>query len=165
MRALRFLTSGLLLVAAVLLVAMMLVSVMDVLLRISGGTPIFGAYELVELALAGVAFLAIPEACRRDQHLLVDLVDQVASRRVVQALRVFATVMSLGFLAVLCLHMIDPLIEKLRYEEITINLQLPLWWSGALILLGFAAALLAVVGVLVRQLISLRSNESIRENE
>ena len=48
----RFLTR----VAAVFLLAMMLINVVDVGLRISVNAPIFGTYEIVEFLLAAVAF-------------------------------------------------------------------------------------------------------------
>ena len=58
-------------VAAVLLIGMVAINVADVALRSGLNAPIFGTYEIVELMLAAVAFLAIPEAFLRDQHIAI----------------------------------------------------------------------------------------------
>lgn len=137
--AARFLTR----VAAVFLVAMVAINVVDVGLRSGLNQPIFGTYEIVELLLAAVAFLAIPEAFLRDQHINIELIDQVVSERTLDGLKAFGALAAVVFLGLLTFFMIRPALDFIEFNEVTIDLQIPLIWSAALILLGMAAALVA----------------------
>jgi TRAP-type C4-dicarboxylate transport system permease small subunit len=74
--------------AAVFLCAMMMVTVADVVLRSLVKYPIFGTFDLVELFLVTLIFLGLPETFRREEHVVVDLVDHLAPQRVVALLRV-----------------------------------------------------------------------------
>lgn len=144
----RFLTR----VAAVFLLAMMLINVVDVGLRVSINAPIFGTYEIVEFMLAAVAFLAIPEAFLRDQHITIELIDQVLPARVIDVLRAFGTFCGLTFVTLLAWHMVQPTLDYIEFDEITMDLQLPLIWKAALILTGVGAAVLTALVLLVRDL-------------
>src|SRR5258706_14742611 len=64
--------------AAVCLVAMMLLTVADVVLRAFANAPIRGIYELIELLLAGTFFIALPAVFLRDDHILVNMIDDWA---------------------------------------------------------------------------------------
>ncbi|MGH6914044.1 MAG: TRAP transporter small permease subunit, partial [Geminicoccales bacterium] len=48
--------------------AMMMVTVTDVVLRSLFDYPIFGTFDLVELCLVALIFLALPETFRREEH-------------------------------------------------------------------------------------------------
>ena len=148
--AARFLTR----VAAVFLVAMVMINVVDVGLRSGLNRPIFGTYEIVELLLAAVAFLAIPDAFLRDQHINIELIDQVVSERAVAFLRAFGALAAVGFLGLLSWYMVRPALDFIRFDEVTINLQIPLIWKASLILLGMAAALVAATVMLCREIAS-----------
>jgi TRAP-type C4-dicarboxylate transport system permease small subunit len=142
----RFLTR----VAAVFLLAMMLINVVDVGLRVSINAPIFGTYEIVEFMLAAVAFLAIPEAFLRDQHITIELIDQVLPERVVDALRAFGTLCAMTFVGLMVWHMIQPAMDYVEFNEITMDLQLPLIWKVLLIMTGVGAAVLTALVLFVR---------------
>ncbi len=142
----RFLTR----VAAVFLLAMMLINVVDVGLRVSINAPIFGTYEIVEFMLAAVAFLAIPEAFLRDQHITIELIDQVLPARVIDWLRAFGTLCAMVFVGLLFWHMVQPAIDYVEFNEITMDLQLPLIWKAVLIMTGIGAAVLTALVLFVR---------------
>ncbi len=144
----RFLTR----VAAIFLIAMMLVNVVDVGLRVSINAPIFGTYEIVEFMLAAVAFLAIPEAFLRDQHITIELIDQVLPARAVDALRAFGTLCAMVFVALLFWHMIQPAMDYVEFNEITMDLQLPLIWKAVLIMTGVGASVLTALAMFIRDL-------------
>lgn len=143
--AARFLTR----VAAVFLLAMVAINIADVGLRSGLNAPIFGTYEIVELMLAAVAFLAIPEAFLRGEHITIELIDQVVSERVSDWLRVIGTLAALVFVALLAYHMVQPALDYIQLNEVTVDLQLPLIWKAVLILLGVAASIVAVAVVFV----------------
>ncbi len=113
--AARFLTR----VAAVFLLAMVAVNVVDVGLRSGFNAPIFGTYEIVGFLLAGVAFLAIPEAFLRDRHITIELIDQIVPARAVGWLRVFGTSTALFFVALLAWHMVQPALDYVEFNDIT----------------------------------------------
>lgn len=139
-------------VAAVFLLAMMAINVVDVGLRSGFNAPIFGTYEIVEFLLAAVAFLAIPEVFLRDQHITIELIDQVVPERVVEWLRAFGTLAALAFMALLAWHMVRPSLDFLAFNEITMDLQLPLIWKAALILTCVACAAVAAAVLFLRDL-------------
>jgi TRAP-type C4-dicarboxylate transport system permease small subunit len=142
----RFLTR----VAAIFLLAMMLINVVDVGLRVSINAPIFGTYEIVEFMLAAVAFLAIPEAFLRDQHITIELIDQLLPERVIDALRAFGTLCAMTFVGLMVWHMIQPAMDYVEFNEITMDLQLPLIWKVLLIMTGVGAAVLTALVLFVR---------------
>ena len=146
--AARFLTR----VAAVFLLAMVAINVVDVGLRSGFNAPIFGTYEIVEFLLAAVAFLAIPEVFLRDQHITIELIDQVVPQRVVDWLRATGTLAGLVFVALLTWHMVRPALDYVEFNEITMDLQLPLIWKAALILIGVASAVVAATALFVRDM-------------
>ncbi len=139
-------------VAAVFLVAMVLLNVVDVGLRSGFNAPIFGTYEIIELLLAAVAFLAIPEAFLRGQHITIELIDQVVSERTVDALRAFGTFSAMVFLFLVTYHMIQPALDYIEFNEISIDLQIPAIWKASPIFAAMALALVAVVVIFLRDL-------------
>ena len=131
---------------------MMLINVVDVGLRVSVNEPIFGTYEIVEFLLAAVAFLAIPEAFLRDQHITIELIDQVLPPRVIDALRAFGTLCALVFVTLMVWLMVQPALDYIEFNEITMDLQLPLIWKAVLIMTGVGAAVLTALVLFVRDL-------------
>jgi TRAP-type C4-dicarboxylate transport system permease small subunit len=139
-------------VAALFLVFMMGINVVDVILRAAFDAPIFGTYEIVELTLAAVAFFAIPEAFLRNEHVTIELIDQIAPDGVVRFLKVFGLGVTFVFFALLVYYMIPPAIDAVEYNEVSFDLHMPLIWRGSLILFAMAASLLVVALIFWREL-------------
>ena len=139
-------------VAAIFLLAMVAINVVDVGLRSSINAPIFGTYEIVEFLLAAVAFLAIPETFLRGQHITVELIDQMVSDHTVELLRAVGTLAALLYLGLLAWHMVQPALDFIEFNEITMDLQLPLIWKASLILAGVGLAAVTVAVLFVRDL-------------
>ncbi len=138
--------------AAVFLCAMMLVTVADVVLRSLLGYPIFGTFDLVELFLVTSIFLALPETFRREEHVVVDLVDHLAPARAIPPLRVLAAALAALLLALLLWHGVAPAWDTYVFGDRTLDLELPRWLHWLPILLGTAAALLVALLLLARSL-------------
>ena len=138
-------------VAALFLLAMMALNVVDVGLRSGFNAPIFGTYEIIEFLLAAVAFLAIPEVFLRDQHITIELIDQVVPESVVRWLKLIGTFVALVFVALLTWHMSQPAREFVEFNDVTIDLHLPLIWKAALVLAGFTFAVVAVLVMFLRE--------------
>ena len=134
------------LTAAAFVAAMMLLTVADVVLRALANQPIPGALEIVELLLACSFFLALPATFLRDEHIVVDIIDDVAPRRVPLLKRIAAA------LAVLALGMMAwqgwiAAKDALAFGDVTSYLSIPriAYWIPVLAgLIGAAAAAAAV---------------------
>ncbi len=141
-------------VAAIFLLAMMALNVIDVGLRSGFNAPIFGTYEIIELFLAATAFLAIPEVFLRDQHITIELIDQVVPESVVRWLKLIGTFVALVFVGLLAWHMTLPAREFVEFNDVTIDLHLPLIWKASLVLAAFAFAVAAVLVMFLREVSS-----------
>ena len=146
--AARFLTR----VAAIFLLAMVAINVIDVGLREGFNAPIFGTHEIVVFMLAAVAFLAIPEVFLRDQNITIELIDQVIPDRAARWLRAFGSLCALVYVTLLAWHMVQPALDYIEFDEITMDLQLPLIWQAALILTGLGTAVIAASALLLRDI-------------
>ena len=148
--AARFLTR----VAAIFLLAMVAINVIDVGLRESINAPIFGTHEIVVFMLAAVAFLAIPEVFLRDQHITIELIDQIIPARA-----------ALVYVGLLAWHMVAPAMDYIEFNEITMDLQIPLIWQASLILTGIAVAMITALVLLLRDISRARYNTENRLNK
>jgi len=146
--AARFLTR----VAAIFLLAMVAINVIDVGLREGLNAPIFGTHEIVVFMLAAVAFLAIPEVFLRDQNITIELIDQVIPDRAARWLRAFGSLCALVYITLLAWHMVQPALDYIEFDEITMDLQLPMIWQAALILTGLGTAVIAASALLLRDI-------------
>lgn len=130
------------------LAAMMLLTVADVVLRAVANRPIRGTFELVELLLACTFFLALPAAFLRDDHIVVDVIDYMAPRRVALLKRI-AEVIAVIVIAVMAWQGWLTARDTLVFNDVTSDLELPriLYWIPVLTGLvggGVAAAIMAV---------------------
>ncbi len=139
-------------VAALFLLAMMMLNVVDVGLRTGFNAPIFGTYEIVELLLAAVAFLAIPEVFLRDGHITIELIDQILPPGAIVWLRLVGTLAAMIFVALLAWHMLGSARDFIAFDDVTVDLQIPLIWKAALALAGVAVSVLAVLAIFLRDL-------------
>lgn len=72
--------------AAFSLAAMVAVVAADVLLRYALNRPIAASIELIEMAIVGCVFLALPEASARGSHVSIDYLDHALPQRWLKAL-------------------------------------------------------------------------------
>jgi TRAP-type C4-dicarboxylate transport system permease small subunit len=139
-------------VAAIALIGMVAVNVIDVGLRSGLNQPIYGTYELVELLLAAAAFFVIAEAFLTDSHITIELIDQVVPPRAVDVLRACGMAATVVFLVLLSWFMIQPAVDMVAFDEVTFDLRMPKILGGALVLIGIAAAAVAAFAIFVRDL-------------
>jgi TRAP-type C4-dicarboxylate transport system permease small subunit len=140
--------------AAVSLAAMMLVTVADVVLRAAINKPIRGTLEIVELLLACSFFLALPATFLRDEHIVVDMIDGMAPRRV-PLLRRIAALLGVVLMAVMAWQGWIAAKDALAFHDVTSDLALPRIWYWIPVLAGMiggciAAALMVFDGTRVR---------------
>jgi len=133
--------------AVISLVAMMMVTVADVVLRTTINYPIRGVLEIVELALTCTFFLALPASFLHDEHIVVDIV----GGRVLPLLRRIAAVIAIAVIAVLTWQGWKAAQDTLVFGDVTSDLALPRIYYWIPVLFGLAGSCLAAVAVAVRK--------------
>lgn len=129
---------------------MMLLTVADVALRALVNRPIQGTYELIELGLACTVFIALPAVFLRDEHLVVDVVDQLAPPRLVRLLDLAGALVSLAVLGVMLWHMVPLARDMQEFGDVTADLSIPkiVYWVPVLV--GIGASALATLVFMAR---------------
>lgn len=135
--------------AAVLaLLAMMLMTSTDVILRKLVDKPITGVPEMVELALGIAIFFAAPGVFARGANIAVDMIDHWLPAWIgaLKRLSAFLMVVTLG---VLTWHMWKPMVDILAYGDTSADLQIPKIWFMAPAWVGVAVSLLVAATILL----------------
>jgi TRAP-type C4-dicarboxylate transport system permease small subunit len=127
------------LAAALALIAMMLLTVADVLLRAFLNAPIRGTFEMVELLLACTVFIAMPAVFLRNEHITVD----VTGPRLRPLLKRIAEVIALGLIAVLAWQGFRRALDPVAAMDVTADLALPRFWYWVPVLAGLVGGGLA----------------------
>ena len=133
-------------IAAVFLAGMMLLTVTDVTLRAAFNLPIGGTFELIELLLAYTFFVALPAVFLRDENILVNVIDDVAPRRV-PALKRIALALAVVILTIMAWQGFIGARDTVAFNDVTADLGLPriLHWIALLVgVIGAAVAALAM---------------------
>ena len=133
--------------AGIALAAMMLVTVADVVLRAVATLPIRGTFEIVELLLACTFFLALPASFLRDEHIVVDIVDGWAPRRVA-LLRRIAGVLGVVLMGLMAWQGWIAARDTLAFNDVTSDLALPRIWYWVPVLAGMVGGAIAAAAML-----------------
>ena len=136
--------------AGVFLVAMMLLTVADVVLRAATNRPIRGMFEIVELLLACTFFIALPAVFLRDENLVVDVVDSLRPRWV-PWLRRFAELVAIPVLALMAWEGWKAAAETLVFNDVTSDLAIHRLWYWAPVLVGMVGGALAAVWMMLKK--------------
>jgi len=135
--------------AALVLAFMMLFTTYAVVMRQIFDTPILGVVDVMELALVVCIFLAMPGVFLRDEHVVVDVIDQMVSPRAVRRMRLLGLFLTLGFLVLMMTYMVQPAFEKLDQHEVTMTLGINRFVHWIPIIFGFVFSIAATVWVIV----------------
>ena len=128
----------------------MLVTVADVVLRAMANLPIRGTLEIVELLLACTFFLALPASFLRDEHIVVDIVDGWAPRRVA-LLRRIAGVLGVALMALMAWQGWIAARDTLVFNDVTADLAIPRIWYWVPVLACMIGATLAAFYLLLKK--------------
>ena len=142
----------LVLVAALCLLFMVGLIVVDVVFGMTLGFRIFGAYEIVGLLMAPVAFLPLGKTLLRDQHLTVDLIDNLIPAWASRALRVAGLAMTAAFVVLLSVLTFGRAVESVRLDEVSLDRGIPLIYLIVPMLVGFVAIAICAGYLLLRGL-------------
>lgn len=125
------------------LMAMMMIIVADVFMRYAFNAPIPGTYDLVGILLAIMVFFGLAKVISERAEITIDIVDSLLPQAVVRMLKLIASLTALGILIFIFWSMIGPMISAHRYGDRSLELNLPVWLTWVLSLVGLTGAVLA----------------------
>jgi TRAP-type C4-dicarboxylate transport system permease small subunit len=140
-------------IGAVALVVMMLGTVADVILRAVANLPLRGTVDLVEAMLVLVVFLGLPESFLRQEQITVDIFDHVVSARTLRGFRVTAAAASLGFLALLAVYVVRPMLDALEFGDRKPDLPIPIFPLMLVIEISIVVSLVAMALITFREFV------------
>lgn len=143
-------------IAMAALVLMMLVTVVDISMRITMNRLVLGSVEIVELMIVSVVFLALPETFLRGQHITVDAIDQFLSAKMRRVFEFAGALLTLLLLAAMAVRMVPIALDTITIGDLTTDLQVSLFWYWLPMLVGSILAVLAMLFVSVRSLKAIR---------
>ncbi len=138
--------------AAALLVLLMCYTVYAVLAREFFDHTELGLVEYSELLLMGIIFIALPGAVLRDDNIVVDVVDNIAPKRITRRLYVLGLVLTLAFFTVSAIAMIEPAMGKLHRNQYTMVMEIDRFYFWIPILFGFYLSIPAALWLIVHRL-------------
>jgi TRAP-type C4-dicarboxylate transport system permease small subunit len=138
------------LIATVFLGAMLLLTVADVTLRATINLPVRGVYDLIELLLAAMFFVALPCVFLRDENIVVNSIDDIAPRAVPWLKRI-AELLAVMILAVLAWQGFIEARDSYEFHDVTADLGLPRTWHWTAVLIGLIGGALAALAMALRR--------------
>jgi TRAP-type C4-dicarboxylate transport system permease small subunit len=129
--------------AALILLALMLLTCVDVAGRYLFNAPLQGATELTQLTLAGIIFAALPAVSRREDHICVDLLDSVFPRAWINSRQLLINLLCAGALAAIAWQVWIIARRTAQYGDRTEFLELPL--APVVYFIGAMCALAALM--------------------
>lgn len=131
------------LAGGILLVAVVLVTATSLAGNILFHKPVPGDFEIVEVCVAVAVFAFLPYCQITDSNVTADIFTAGAGPRLVAVFSLIASVVALGFSALLLWRMSIGMIDS---EEVTMVYQFPIWY--AFVPIVFSLFLLAVASLM-----------------
>lgn len=136
------------LTAAVLLFAMMIVTVVDVIGRYFLSQPLPGAFELTEILLALTVFVSAPLVCLREEHVSVTLLTDRLSARAREIQAMAAAALGCFIFGIVAWQLFEHARRLDTYGDVTLFLRIP---KGPL---GYVMAACAALAALALMLVA-----------
>ena len=130
--------------AVLMVLVMVLLTITDVTMRKFVDKPMTGVTEMVELALGGAFFFALPGVFWRCAHITMDIIDDHLPQWRLALQRV-AMVFNAIVLVVLVWHMWQPMLDVISFGDTSADLQIPKIWFMAPAWMGILLSLMVVM--------------------
>ncbi|MES0882623.1 TRAP transporter small permease [Roseibium sp. SCP14] len=127
------------------LAAMIGLTCVDVVARYLFNSPVSGAYELTQLLLASLIFLALPLTTAAGEHIEVELLDGLKSVLLKRLGTIAAGVTTVAVFAIVSLELMEHAEKLQRREQVTDSLSIPLYLIGWLGAASFAISAVAAI--------------------
>ncbi|MCP5372953.1 MAG: TRAP transporter small permease [Hyphomicrobiales bacterium] len=128
----------------VLLMAAVVVTTADVILRKTVGFSLEGTVDITQLMVMGAAYTAIPFAFVTRSHVAVAMLTDGLSRRGQAAVQVLAAVLAVGFMAAIATFGWFQAMQEFEYGDSSLTLGIPKIWYWAPLLTGAALSTLVM---------------------
>ena len=138
--------------AAAAIVAMMLVTVVDVVMRYAFNNPVRGAYDFTEAMLVVFAFHGMAACFVARTNIVIDLIDGFIGAPFKRFLQRLADLVSLGLLLVLTYAAWKPAFQAFGNGETKLQLSLPIWMLWAVALVGLVGTVVCAAWLLAKPL-------------
>lgn len=112
--------------SAAVLFLLMLLTVVDVLGRYLFNAPLPGGYEMTEIMMAALVFAALPVVTRREDHIVIDLLDFLVPRSAIMPRQIVVNLLCGALTAMWCWRTWVLGDRYLGYGEVTEYLHIPL---------------------------------------
>lgn len=130
-------------IVAVLIFAIMALTVVDVVGRYLFNAPVKGSIEAIELMLGVLIYMAIPLASARAEHIRIDLLDYLLGPRARQAQRLIGNAASAVVMAFLAWRLYERGKQFAQFRDTSSHLGVPL--APVAWLMAFFAAITVLV--------------------
>lgn len=112
--------------SAIILFVLMMLTTVDVLGRYLFNAPLPGGYEITELMMAALVFAAMPVVTRRENHIVIDLLDFMMPSAIVRPRQVIVNLLCAALCALWSWRTWTLGVRLAGYNEVTEYLNLPL---------------------------------------
>ena len=129
--------------AALVLFLLMLLAFVDVVGRDAFNWPVPGAFEVTEIMMAALIFLALPVVSRNDEHVVVDLLDALTPARLARVREVTMSLAGALVLGVIAWRTWTEASDLAGFNEVTEYLRLPV--APVVYMISVLSALAALV--------------------
>lgn len=133
------------------LAALIGLTCVDVVARYAFNSPVTGAYELTEILLATLIFLALPLTTAAGEHIEVELLDGLKGSFLKRLGTVAAAICTVGIFSVIALEMAGHAEKLARRGRVTDSLEIPLSLVGWLGAASFAVSALAALFFFIKR--------------
>ncbi len=140
------------LACVLVLVSLIGLTCVDVVARYAFNSPVTGAYELTEILLATLIFLALPLTTQAKEHIEVELLDGMKNRFLASVSSVVATVSVAGVFSVISYELWLHAQKLAERGQVTDSLELPVAMVGFLAAASCAASALLIILTETRRL-------------
>lgn len=141
---------------AIVLIAMMMLTVVDVVGRYVFNHPIPGNSEIIEYLLATLVFGTLPIASGREEHIVVDILDFLFKGRAKQVQQILVNLVGAICLAFIGWRLVRQALQFRGFGDVSQFLRLPYeplaWFMAALSLLSAGVVLSLFVAALRAEL-------------
>jgi len=129
---------------ALMLVAI-LVTVSDVIARALFKTGYIGIVDVTQFAVIGFAYLAMPLAFFKNEHVAIGLYDHRLGKKADHILRLFALLLAMGVLFIIVYYGWTQANRTVRYGDVSQNVEIPMIYFWTMVLGGSAISILVCV--------------------
>lgn len=124
--------------AALAIFLLMLLGTAQIVLRSVFNSPIAGYIDLVELSMAGMAFLGAAYCQRLGSHIRMEILIGNFRGRLLWAFEVFGTLVALSIIGVLIWYGWGHFMRSFQLGDSTIDAEFPVWPSKLLVPIAFS---------------------------